>query len=151
MDRLQELCGDFHETRPTYLLFDEGQDTYCDKDLWNFFFKSLRMRGNLYVALFCCYGSASSRLVPPPGIPDVFDEPQRLCLLSTAAFPRGIYMTSDEFKALLDHHRHPLNLADDVKKEILGWSAGHIGGIEYLLDSIRRKVRLHCSEFGMFC
>jgi hypothetical protein len=36
-----------------------------------------------------------------------------------------------------------------IKKEILSWSAGHIGGIEYLLDSIRRKVKFHCSESGM--
>jgi len=27
-ERLQETCGAFHPTCPTYLLFDEGQDTY---------------------------------------------------------------------------------------------------------------------------
>jgi hypothetical protein len=45
----------------------------------------------------------------------VFDEHQRVGLLPTAAFPHGIYMTCDEFKAFLDHHRHPFNLADDQK------------------------------------
>jgi len=49
--KLQEICGTFLPTRPTYLLFDEAQDTYRDPDLWNYFFKMLRGKGNLYVAL----------------------------------------------------------------------------------------------------
>jgi len=149
-DQLKELCGDFHPTRPTYLLFDEGQNTYSDTNLWNFFFKSLRLMGNMHVAPFCCYGSTSSRVLSSaPDTPDVFDQSQRLCLFPTPEVPLGIFMTRDEFKDLLDRYPHRLTLADDVKREILEWSAGHIGGIEYLLDSIRRKVRVHCSEFRM--
>lgn len=147
-DQLKELCGDFHPTRPTYLLFDEGEDTYSDKKLWNFFFKSLRAMGNMHVALFCCYGSTSSRIIWTPDTPDVFGQPQRLCLFRTPEVPLGIFMTCDEFQDLLDRHPHRLMLTDEVKREILEWSAGHIGGIEYLLDSIRCKVRV-CSEFRM--
>jgi hypothetical protein len=57
-------------------------------------------------------------------------------------------MTRDEFQDLLDRYPHRLTLADDVKREILEWSAGHIGGIEYLLDSIRRKVRFVVPNLG---
>ena len=117
--------------------------------------------GNMHVALFCCYGSSSSqitaptygsitpRIIQPPqdGTLDSFAEPQRFSLLPTTETPLGLHMTSLEFEALLCRYPHALNLADDVKKEILRWSAGHIGAIEYLLDSIRRGVRFHCSEF----
>ena len=119
--------------------------------------------GNMHVALFCCYGSSSSqitaptygsitpRIIQPPqdGTPDSFAESQRLSLLfPTTETPLGLHMTSPEFEALLSRYPHALNLADDVKEEILRWSAGHIGAIEYLLDSIRRGVRFHSSEFG---
>ena len=161
--RLEEICGVFHPTHPTYLLFDEAQDTYRDQDLWNFFFKEIRNMGNIHVALFCCYGSSSSqiaapthrsttsRIIEPPefGTLDAFAEAQRLSLLPTTGTPLGLYMSPCEFEDLLGRYPHALNLADNVKREILKWSAGHIGGIEYLLDSIRRGVKFHCSEFVM--
>ena len=143
-------------------IFDEGQDTYHDLDLWNFFFKGIRSMGNMYVALFCCYGSSSSQIaapthgntthiIQPPesGTLDVFSEFQRLSLLPTTDTPLGLFMSPGEFEDLLSRYPHPLNLADDVKREILKWSAGHIGGIEYLLDSIRREVSFHCSVSGV--
>jgi hypothetical protein len=158
--KLQEICGDFHPTHPTCLLFDEGQDTYRDHDLWNHFFKQIRSMGNMHVVLFCCYGSSSSQIVAPThgsniieppdsGTPDVFAEQQRLSLLPTTDTPLGLFMSDCEFEEFLRRYPHPLNIADDVKREILKWSAGHVGGIEYLLDSIRRGVRFHCSKFGI--
>lgn len=62
-----------------------------------------------------------------------------------------MFLSCDEFEALLVHQLNPPNLTDDFKKEIRQWSAGHIGAIEYLLTSIciRSKVRFLCSELGM--
>ena len=116
--------------------------------------------GNMHVVLFCCYGSSSSQIaapthgssiIQPPdsGTPDAFAEHQRLSLLPTTDTPLGLFMSPCEYEDVLRRYPHPLNLADDVKREILKWSAGHIGGIEYLLDSIRREVRFHCCKFGM--
>ena len=144
MERLHEICGAFDTARPTYLLFDEAQDTYRDFELWNSFFKSVKNMANMHVALFCSYGSASSRLIDSSyGTPDKFDEYHRLSLFPTSQTPLGLYLSYNELEDLLSRYPHPLNLADDVKKEILAWTAGHIGAIMYLLESIQRDVRFY--------
>lgn len=151
MEILQEICGAFDSTRPTYLLFDEAQDTYLDDQLWNHFFKSVRSMTNMHVALFCSYGSASSRVKDSSyGTPDKFDEYHRLTLYPTAETPLGLFLSYHELDDLIFRFPRQLILADDVKKEILAWSAGHVGAIEYLLDSILRKVSFHHSASGMF-
>jgi len=150
MKKLNEICGEFDPTHPTYLLFDEAQDTYRDLELWNSFFKSVERMANMHVALFCSYGSSSSCLIDASyGTPDKFDGYHRLLLFPTTQTPLGLYLSYNELEELLSHYPDPLNLADDVKKEILGWTAGHIGAIKYLLDSIQCSVRFHCAAPGM--
>jgi len=130
MKRLNEICGEFDPTHPTYLLFDEAQDTYRDLELWNTFFKSVERMANMYVALFCSYGSAGSRLINASyGTPDKFDEYRRLSLFPTSQ-TLGLYLSYNELEELLSRYPAPLNLADDVKKEILGWTSGHVGAIK---------------------
>jgi predicted AAA+ superfamily ATPase len=137
MQKLHEVCGEFDSTCPTYLLFDEAQETYHDLQLWDSFFKSVKTMPNMHVALFCSYGSASSRLIDSSyGAPDKSDEYQRLSLFPTAQTPLGLHLSYPEFEDLLIRYPHQLSLVDDVKMEILAWSAGHIGAIQYLLDSI---------------
>ena len=82
---------------------------------------------NMHVALFCSYGSASSRPIDASyGTPDNFDEYHRLSLFPTSQTPLGLYLSYNELEDLLSRYPEPLNLADDVKKEILAWTAGHI-------------------------
>ena len=143
-EKLYETCGEIGGAHPTYLLFDDAQDTYCDLELWNAFFKNVTSMANIYVALFCSYGSASPRLVDESyGTSDHFDEYHRLSLLPTPQTPLGLYLSYDELEDLLSRYPHPLNLAEDVKKEILAWTAGHIGAIKYLLESIKHVVRFY--------
>jgi hypothetical protein len=55
---LQRIPDYPNPTAETYLLFDEGQDTYWDVSFWNVFLKGYASFDNYRVILFCSYGSS---------------------------------------------------------------------------------------------
>ena len=108
------------------------------------FFQECHKHGQHLCCAFLLLRSASGRLIDASyGTPDNFDGDHHLSLFPTPQTPLGLYLSYNELEDLLCRYPHPLNLADDVKKEILAWTAGHIGAIKYLLESIKRDVRFY--------
>jgi predicted AAA+ superfamily ATPase len=125
----------------TYLLFDEGQDTYDDHLLWNGFFKGLPAFGAFYVAIFCSYGSPGNRATPySQGTPLRIGDHQRIQLWPTETTSLGLLLTRQELDTMIEQ-RHPRLFVDQATRELLfQWTRGYVGFIEYFLKSIRTKV-----------
>jgi len=86
---------------PTYLLFDEGQDSYGDQLFWNVFLKDLSSDSNYYAILFCRYGSPSvSPVFYPKGTPPILRDAARVSLWPTAKSV-GLLLTRSEFNEVV--------------------------------------------------
>ena len=132
-----------------YLLFDEGQDSYSDERLWNFFLKEVD--GGIYakhyrIVLFCSYGSPSSRPVSYSiGTPLVLRDAARISL-----WPKegsiGILLTRFEFDEVVSQFREnfgrPLNLHPELQDLIFDWTVGHAGAVIAILQIITYQVSL---------
>jgi hypothetical protein len=131
----------------TYLLFDEGQQTYNDLDLWNGFFKNLEMFPNYRVVLFCSYGSpdmeayASTFRDTPVNIPD--DRGVQLWPLTNIP---GLLLSKEEFcdlyvRRISELHIHNSFKVDEPVLNLLyNWTEGHVGAVSFFLILIERKV-----------
>ena len=101
------LCGQgWKKNTNTVLLFDEGQVTYNDGNLWNDFFKCLNDDYPLCrVILFTSYGSPSNTISTEQGTPMVIPDWQRVTLLPIQHDdnlpPVGLFFTEKEFKDLV--------------------------------------------------
>jgi len=93
----------------TYILFDNGQDTYWDKHLWEEFFKETTSPSNTKyrVIIFCSYGSAGIRpLEYNTGTPINLDPRARVSLVPNSEQndefgPIGLLYTREEFNEVL--------------------------------------------------
>jgi len=128
----------------TFLLFDEGQDTYGDVDLWNTFLKSVGDGSfSLYrVILFCSYGSPSSRPVSYQiGVPPILRDTARIYMWSTETSIRML-LNRKEFDEVVSRFHRPLNLHPDLADLIFDWTVGHAGAVADLLRMVSYQVSL---------
>ena len=127
----------------TFLLFDEGQNTYHDKSLWNTLFKD--PLPNIRIVIFCSYGSPSNRvkLEVETSTPNKLHDRQKLQLKPTPDFPFGLLLTREDFDDMVRRTDITLiRLSDEVCTSIFEWTGGHVGLVEYFLVSIKNKVSL---------
>jgi hypothetical protein len=134
----------------TYLLFDEGQESYQDQSLWNDFFKRVcdRDYNHYRVVLFCSYGSPSSHPVCHDiGTPLSLHHAARISLWPREGLEGsiGMLLTRSEFDEVVSRFKYPLNLHPDVLEMIFGWTVGHVGAVIEMLHIISSQASLHMS------
>lgn len=151
-ERLREMDPELNpQNVPVILLFDEGQDSYGDAYLWNYFFKGIgdRLFSNYYAVIFCSYGSPTSRIGPCfVGTPPVLREAARISLWPTER-SIGLLLDRSEFQEVVALFDRPLRLHPDFEDRIFNWTAGHVGAIVELLRMISYQVSLlwRCLSF----
>ena len=129
----------------TFILFDNGQDTYWDAQLWEHFFKDHQQRQNGYrIILFSTYGSPTKRPVKyAHGTPPLVPPRVRISLQRQNHFsigePVGLLLTREEFgevvehadKVILDPHLHDF---------IFESTNGHVGAVICILEVLSFQV-----------
>ena len=131
-------------TKKTYLLFDNGEGTYLDASLWDYFFKRHKDFDNYRTIIFCSYGSAKSQpLRYNPGTPVNLESVARVTLVcddkSEDEFGKvELLLSPDEFKEII--RRRKLAVADDLQDRIFSWTGGHVGAVIDILEIISRQV-----------
>ena len=121
----------------TVFVFDEGQMSYCDGDLWNNFFKTIRPTAipgdeNFRAIIFASYGSPTTRFTIE-GTPMALNDVQRVTLRSIQHNdklpPIGLFFTQAEFSDLVtkqypsSEHSFHASFFDNV----YDLTQGHIG------------------------
>ena len=159
-DRLKLLDSAFPRgpgDRCAYILFDEAQDTYEDKFLWNDFFKGVGDGGysRYRVILFCSYGCPSARpVIYSIGTPLELTDEARISLRPRNALgvPIGLLLNRFEFDEVVSLFSAPLNLNlhPDLTNLIFEWTSGHVGAVIKMLEVISQKASL-ASESRCSC
>jgi hypothetical protein len=140
--RLQKIDPAFPRQSITFLLFDEGQDSYGDPLFWNAFIKEAG--DGIYpfyrVILFCSYGSPTSHPVEYEiGSPQGLRAAARISLWPVGVSP-GILLQWSEFLEVVSHFERPLNVHPDLLSLIFIWTVGHVGAVVELLRLISYLV-----------
>jgi len=129
----------------TYILFDNGQDTYWDTEIWENFFKDHQQRRNGYrIILFCSYGSASKRIVNyDHGTPGIIRPRARVSLRRTTVAadyePVGLLLNREEFNDVVDRSAVVL-LSPDLQDFIFDSTDGHVGAVMGTLEALSSLV-----------
>ncbi len=142
-----EVEGVDERMEKTYILFDNGQDTYWDTELWENFFKDHQQRRNGYrIILFCSYGSASKRIVDynsDHGTPGVVRPRARVSLRRTTVAsdcePVGLLLNREEFDDVVDRSAVVL-LGPDLQDFIFDSTDGHVGAVMSMLEALSSLV-----------
>jgi len=126
----------------TFLLFDEGQDTYGDAALWNTFLKGVSdgLFSHYRVILFCSYGSPSPRPVSYRiGAPPILRDAARIYMWPTER-SIGMLLNRKEFDEVVSRFYRPLNLHPNLRDLIFDWTVGHAGAAVELLRLVSYQV-----------
>ena len=127
----------------TYILFDNGQDTYWDMELWENFFKDHQQRRNGFrIILFCSYGSASKRMLNYQyGTPGVAQPTARISLRPNTLLsePVGLLLNREEFDDVVKRSAEVL-LDSDLQDFIFESTDGHVGAVTGLLEVLSKLV-----------
>jgi len=137
--------GEDESMENTYLLFDNGQDTYWDTEPWENFFKDHQQRRKGYhIILFCSYGSASKRVVDyKHGTPGLVRPRARISLRRTTVAsnrePVGLLLNREEFGDVLERAAEVL-LDPDLQDFIFESTDGHVGAVMSVLEALSTLV-----------
>ena len=141
--RLCRIDPAFPRQSITFVLFDEGQDTYSDFLFWNAFIKEVGNGVYPYyrVILFCSYGSPSSQpleydIGSPPGLRAA----ARISLRPVEGVSPGILLQWSEFLEVVSRSERPLTIHPDLLNLIFIWTVGHVGAVVELLRLISYLV-----------
>jgi hypothetical protein len=148
--RLKEIDPAFpRQGSPAFLLFDDGQDTYSDKHLWNSFVKEVGEGLYPYyrIVMFCSYGSPSSQPVSYDiGTPPTLRAAARISLWPVEGSSIGLLLQQSEFLEVVSRFERPLNVHPDLLSMVFDWTVGHVGAVVELLRLISYTVSLSCLD-----
>jgi hypothetical protein len=120
------------------LLFDEGQMTYGDDELWNEFIK-LEMEGfvNFKLVMACSYGLQSPESLALEPTPLKIPEDRTIQLFPIEGRP-GLFFTEEEYAKVVRNHEivTGLKVPPELKKCVWDLTCGHPGATDNMLDYI---------------
>jgi len=134
-----------NEDNLTFLLFDEGQDTYEDQHLWNTFFKRIHDGLLCYHAiLFCSYGSPSANpLDYKKGTPPLLSPAARVSLWHEK-HSIGLLLNPTEFNEVVAGYakkpERKLLLDPELQDHFYALTGGHVGAVIQLLRVVSYQV-----------
>lgn len=143
------------QNTPTFVIIDEGQQTFSHVVLWNIDFKAIvsdRTGQPFYIIIACSYGSAiSSVFVSHNSIPISLSEVNRINLRPTDVVcwkdvkPLGLLFDKDELPQLYElwvkAKRMP-PIDTELQDLIYRWSEGYIAVVSAMVTLISVKVSL---------
>lgn len=142
----QKIPGFPNPTAKTYLLFDNGECTYWDAALWDYFFKRHRDFDKYRIILFCSYGSAGSQpLRYNPGTPMNLESVAQVSLvcddMSVDNFGKiKLLLSPNEFDEIIERRQVEFAVAPGLQKMIFSWTGGHVGAVTDVLNIIFREA-----------
>lgn len=136
------------EQKATVFIFDEGQVSYGDTDLWNNFFKSIHEYPLCRAIIFVSYGSPTTE-ISIRGAPIVIADQQKVTLCATQYeddLPAaGLLFTRMEFNDLVSVAYPSPEYVFDISffDGLFNLTEGHVGAIVDLIgivlaDNVRR-------------
>ncbi|TDL14323.1 hypothetical protein BD410DRAFT_797248 [Rickenella mellea] len=149
IDRFRRLIPGypFSNPRNTYILFDNGHQTYWDGGLWEYFIKDQVQSGFLYRAvLFCGYGNPSNRPVwYSGGVPPVVGPWSRVSLRRQNECGDdddeegiGLLLSRPEFDEYMANFKcFPLD--SRFRDMVYEWTTGHAGAIDAIWQIIKSQ------------
>jgi hypothetical protein len=150
--RVPGLLDQSHEiVSKTFILFDNGQDTYWDEQLWENFFKDHQQRPNGYrIILFSSYGSPTKRPVKyAHGTPPLVPPRARISLQRqnhpSIGEPVGLLLTREEFDDVVEHADKVI-LDPHLQDFIFESTDGHVGAVICILEALSFQVRRNLSH-----
>jgi hypothetical protein len=122
----------------TFLLLDDGHDSYDDFVLWSIFLKSVHdgIYPQYRVILFCSYGSPTSRPVSYNIGTQLVLRDAALISLWPGERSIGLLLNRPEFDELVLRFKHPLKLHPHLLDLIFDWTTGHAGAVHEMLEQI---------------
>lgn len=137
--RLREVDPRYPRDQISFLLLDDAQDTYWDKLLWIDFLKEVHGGMSTYrVALFCSYGSYTSRTFDSPGTSFKLRAAACFSLRPSIGSSYGIlYSHKDFFQVVKRFDPVFAKLDKKLLERIYEWTAGHAGAVFELLHFIQ--------------
>ncbi|TDL19522.1 hypothetical protein BD410DRAFT_842059 [Rickenella mellea] len=149
IDRFRRLIPGypFSNPRNTYILFDNGHQTYWDGGLWEYFIKDQVQSGFLYRAvLFCGYGNPSNRPVwYSGGAPPVIGPWSRVSLRRQNERGGdddeegvGLLLSRPEFDEYMANLKY-FPLDSRFRDMVYEWTTGHAGAIDAIWQIIKSE------------
>ncbi|PVF96379.1 hypothetical protein CPB86DRAFT_762176 [Serendipita vermifera] len=135
----------YNDKGSNIVIIDEAQLTYHDSSFWNGYFKTIDYTHRDRVILFASYGSPAGRVsAEVVGTPMVIPDAQRVSLRPVdhqdGIPPVGLLFTGKEFDDVVKA-RYPNNrFSQDFLKFVYGTTAGHIGAIRDMLESVQSDM-----------
>ncbi|KAG8841762.1 hypothetical protein FRB91_004704, partial [Serendipita sp. 411] len=134
----------------TYFLFDEGQTSYWDDDLWLAFKDYIQSKQSklVFVILFCSYGDRRVRPQEVKPTPLEFG-PGKVTLQRTLrkdSEPLGLLLDKEEYKDVINRQAPKLLVTDDLQDLIYNLTNGHVGSVLAVVEFLLSKV-MFCSKW----
>ncbi|PVG04758.1 hypothetical protein CPB86DRAFT_15952 [Serendipita vermifera] len=132
-----------------YFLFDEGQSSYWDENLWIIFKDYIQAAGRsneAFVILFCSYGNESVRDPEQKSTPLEFGE-AKVALSRTlnssvpsGSKPFGLLLDREECYDVIGRRGPKLLITKDLQDFIYELTSGHVGCVLTVIDFLVVKV-----------
>ena len=142
-NRLAELPGfpKFGD-KEYFFLFDQGQTSYWDNDLWPFLKDYVQRKVfNLYVVLFCSYeniGPFDPSRMPTPLAFNAEVTLDRTTTRTSKSY--GLRLDEEEFRDVLKRQGPKLHVADDLRDFMYNFAQGHVGHTRAFADFLVKQV-----------
>jgi hypothetical protein len=138
-DRLRVLLPGYptFDNKERFFLFDKGNTTYWDEDLWKAFKNKFQSAVRpVYAIIFCNYGYEDIRYPTPPKFDAkvVFDRVD-----NGVSNSYGLQLDHEEFRDVLDRQKK-LFIEDDLRDFIFRFTRGHVGHTLAVVNCLVKKV-----------
>ncbi|RPA75347.1 hypothetical protein BJ508DRAFT_339010 [Ascobolus immersus RN42] len=128
-----------------WLVVDDSQETYADKELWSWIKNVLPMAGEegLRVLMVCEYGALGDG-IKGEDIPVLRNEMCRIGMRATETVPIGVALSREEMEDMVVRYgQHPMGpkqqgfrFSEELVQWIWEWSGGHAGVVEALCKGL---------------
>lgn len=131
-----------------YFLFDEGQTTYWDKDLWLTFKHNIQTNAqsadtghHAYAILFCSFGNENVSNPEQP-TPVHFGEAKVTLdrIPRNDSKPFGLLLDESEFRDVIHRLKPSILLKDDLLDFIYRFTRGHVGAAMAITNFLKKMV-----------
>ena len=125
-----------------YFLFDDGQATYWDDELWTWFKDTCQTGQQFWAILFSVYDRPRlvDNLYTPPVIPSHAKVSFMRRTKTSGTDPIGLSLSKEEYEEVYTNHDKKLNCDDELRDRIYLLTAGHVGSVKTMFHFVWTKV-----------
>ena len=125
-----------------YFLFDDGQATYWDDELWTWFKDTCQTGQQFRAILFSVYDKPrlANTSYTPPVIPSYAKVSFMRRTKTPGSDPIGLSLSKEEYEEVYTNHGKKLNCDDELRDQIYLLTAGHVASVKTMFHFIWTKV-----------